>query len=505
MADEVSRDLEPGVARTPEPERGPEPELFDAPEALLEAESAGYSRGLSNRHIHMIAVGGAIGTGLFLGVGGRLNAAGPSLFILFAVCGVAVFLVLRALAEMVIHRPTSGSFVSYAREFIGEKGAFVSGWMYVLLWATIGIADITAVAVYADYWSIFTDIPQGAIAAVALMFVLSINLLSAKLFGELEFWGSILKVGGLVVFMAIGIFFLMSRKDVAGTPTGLGMVADNGGLFPHGVFAAALVIPGVLFAYSALELVSIAAGETKDPRRIVPKTTNAVIYRVALLYCGSVLLLALLMPWSSYSAGESPFVTFLDAIGVTSAASIMNLIVLTAALSSVNSGLYATGRILRTMSVGGHAPEFAQRMSKRKVPIGGIMLVAGAYLFGILLNFVVPESAFEYMVNLAALGILCTWGTILFAHTLYLRKINRGGGARGSFRMPLAPYSNWAVLVFLALVFVLMWWDVPTGRFTVIASIPIGLALAAGWLFVRKRVAAITASYAQKDAERPDI
>lgn len=487
----------------------PEPQLWDAPEALLEAETAGYSKGLKRRHVQMIAVGGAIGTGLFLGAGGRLNSAGPVLVVVYAICGLAVFLVLRALAEMVLHRPTSGSFVSYAREFMGEKGAFVAGWMYVLLWATVGIADITAVALYAKYWGIFEGVPQGVIALVALILVLVVNLVSAKLFGEMEFWGAVVKVGALVGFMLIGLFFLLTRQQIDGQQTGLSVIADNGGIMPHGLIAACVVVPGVIFAYSSLELVSIAAGETKNPKEIVPKATNTVIIRVAVFYCGSVLLLALLLPWSAYSADESPFVTFFAAIGIEGAASVMNFVVLTAALSSVNSGLYATGRILRTMSVGGHAPQFVGRLSRRKVPAGAIAFVAVAYFIGIFLNFVMPQDAFNLMVNLAALGMLSTWGFILISHAIYLKKLKAEGQERQSFRMPFAPYSNYIVVAFLVAVFLLMWEDGPIGRWTMFFTIPISLLLVGGWFAVRKRVHAITQSYstqpaAQEAAEEPE-
>lgn len=187
-----------------------------APAAHVDAGDAGYSKSLKSRHVNMIAIGGAIGTGLFLGAGGRLADAGPSLFVAYAVCGVFAFLVVRALGELVLYRPSSGAFVSYAREFLGEKGAYVAGWMYFLNWATTGIADITAVAVYTHYWGMFSDIPQWLIALIALAVVLTVNLISVRMFGELEFWFAIIKVSALVVFMLIGIFLLATQHQVDG-------------------------------------------------------------------------------------------------------------------------------------------------------------------------------------------------------------------------------------------------------------------------------------------------
>lgn len=480
-------------------------QLWDGEQALLEAETEGYNKSLKRRHIQMIAVGGAIGTGLFLGAGGRLNSAGPALVLVYAVCGVAVFFVLRALGELVVHRPTSGSFVSYAREFMGEKGAFVAGWMYFLLWACAGIADITAVAVYAKYWQAFADVPQWVIALFALICVVAANLISAKLFGEIEFWAAIIKVVAIVAFMAIALYVLGTRTPVDGEIPGLSLIAENGGMFPHGLLAAVIIVPGVVFAYSSLELVSIAAGETENPEKIVPKATNAVIYRVGIFYCGSVLLLALVMPWTAYSANESPFVTFLSSIGVPYAGGVMNFVVLTAALSSVNSGLYATGRILRSMSVSGSAPDFVGRMNRRKVPAGGIVFVACAYLVGIGLNAVVPDDAFEIVLNFAALGILSTWMFVLVSHLVFLQRVKSDPTVtRPSFRMPGAPYTNYVTIVFLISVVVLMWFDVPVGRITVIAIIPIGIALIVGWHLAKGKIAATAASFDTAASTRND-
>ena len=203
---------------------------------------------------------------------------------------------------------------------MGEKGAYVSGWMYFLVWATGGIADITAVAIYTQYWSIFQGVPQWVVALIAMLVVLAINLSAVRYFGETEYWAAMIKVAAIVAFLAIGTFVLVKRDTVAGQITGPQLIAENGGLLPHGLAAALIVLPGVVFAYAALEMVSIAAGETKHPREVVPKATNAVVWRIGVFYVGSVALLALLMPWSAYSANESPFVTFLSSIRVPGAA-----------------------------------------------------------------------------------------------------------------------------------------------------------------------------------------
>ncbi|MEW2498731.1 amino acid permease [Streptomyces nodosus] len=455
----------------------------------VDAGDAGYSKSLKARHVNMIAIGGAIGTGLFLGAGGRLASAGPSLFIAYAVCGVFAFLVVRALGELVLYRPSSGAFVSYAREFLGEKGAYTAGWMYFLNWATTGVADITAVATYTHYWGMFSDIPQWVIALIALVVVLTVNLISVKIFGELEFWFAIIKVGALVVFMAIGIFLLVTQHPVGGSTPGPSLITDHGGIFPSGLLPMLLIIQGVVFAYASVELVGVAAGETENPEKIMPKAINSIMWRVGLFYVGSVVLLSMLLPWNKYTAGESPFVTVLSRIGVPAAGGVMNLVVLTAAMSSLNSGLYSTGRILRSMAMSGSAPKFTGVMSRTQVPYGGILLTSGICVLGVGLNFVVPADAFEIVLNFAAIGILSTWGMIMLCHLLFWRKTQQGELTRPGYRLPGSPWTEIVTLGFLVAVFVLMYADGGAGRTTVLCLPLIVAALVAGWFAVRGQVA----------------
>lgn len=469
----------------------------DAPDVSLTAEDAGYHKSLKGRQIQMIAIGGAIGTGLFLGAGGRLANAGPSLIITFAVCGFFAFLVLRALGELVLHRPTSGSFVSYAREFYGEKAAFVSGWMYWLNWAMTAIVDITAIALYMNFFKKYMPwigtVPQWAWALAALVLVLGLNMVSVKVFGEMEFWFALVKVLALVAFLVVGIYFVIFGTPVEGQQVGLSLIADHGGLIPKGFLPAVVVMQGVVFAYASIELIGTTAGETENPEKIVPKAINTVIIRIGVFYVGSLVLLSLLLPYTAYKAGESPFVTFFGSIGVEGVDSIMNLVVLTAAMSSLNAGLYSTGRILRSMSMSGSAPEFAGRMNKRGVPYGGIALTAAVAGLGVLLNALVPASAFEIVLNVASLGIISAWGTIILCQIALHKLAKKGEAVRPSFRMFGAPYTGYLTLVFLAGVVVLMAFDTPVGTWTVGSIALIVPLLIIGWYLSRDRICAIAA------------
>ena len=456
----------------------------------LTREDAGYTKGLNNRQLQMIALGGAIGTGLFLGAGARLASAGPGLFIVYGVCGIFVFLILRALGELVLHRPSSGSFVSYAREFFGEKVAFAAGWMYFLNWAMTGIVDTTAIATYIHYWNVFESVPQWTLALIALVVVTSMNLISVKVFGELEFWASLVKVLALVTFLIVGTGFMAGRCKVDGRDTGPQLWNSHGGLLPTGLLPLVMVTSGVVFAYAAVELIGIAAGETENPEKVMPRAINSVVFRIAVFYVGSTILLGLLLPYTAYHAGVSPFVTFFSKAGFHGAGSLMNLVVLTAALSSLNAGLYSTGRILRSMAMSGSGPKFTAVMSKNGVPFGGILLTAGIGLFGIVLNAVKPSQAFEIVLHIAATGVIVAWATIVACQLRFYYLTKAGTLERPKFRMPLSPYTGYATLVFLAGVLILMYFDKVQGPWMIGATV-VGIpALGGGWYLGRGRVAA---------------
>ena len=460
--------------------------LPDEANIALNHHEEGYEKSLKPRQVQMIAIGGAIGTGLFLGAGARLQLAGPALAAVYLFCGLFSFLILRALGELVMYRPTSGSFVSYAREFFGERGSFIAGWMYYLNWAMTGIVDITAVALYMKYWSPFADVPQWLFALVALGIVGAANMVAVKWFGEMEFWFSIVKVGALVLFLLIGAVLLVSGWGVGGEAPGLHLISENGGVFPHGFLPAVIIIQGVVFAYAGIELIGTAAGEAESPEKVLPRAINSVMWRIALFYVGSVILLVTLLPWTAYHAGVSPFVTFFSKLGIPGIGTAMNIVVLTAALSSLNSGLYSTGRVLRSLAMGGSAPAYVGRMNAAKVPYGGIVVTLVVYLFGVVLNYFVPSQVFEIVLNVASLGIISTWGFIVLCQMRLRQAINRGSIPRVAFRMPFAPFTSWLTLLFLLSVLVLMGFDYPDGTFTIAAIPVVALLLFAGWRIMRR-------------------
>lgn len=459
---------------------------------VVAKEGDNYTKALGNRQVQMIAIGGAIGVGLFLGAGGRLHEAGPSLVLSYALCGIAAYFVMRALGELVMHRPSSGSFVTYAREFIGPWAGFVSGWMYWLNWAMTGIAEITAVAIYVHKW--LPDVPQWITALIALGVLMAVNLLSVKLFGELEFWFSVVKVLAIIVFLVTALGLVFTGANIGGTTAGVHNLTDHGGFFPAGVGIALMTLQAVVFAYSAIEVVGIAAGETKDARKVLPKAINGVVWRIGVFYVGSVLLLAMLMPWPFYNGDESPFVTVFSRLGIGGIGDVMNAVVLTAALSSCNSGLYSTGRILRALAEEGEAPKFVGKMNSRHVPYGGILFTSVAYVLGVVLNYIVPSKAFDIATAIASLGVVATWATLVFSQMRMRQAALRGELERPSYRMPGAPYTGWATLGFLVLVVVLMGFSDGAEKIAFYSIPAIVVVLALGWRIVsRKRQARTSA------------
>ncbi|RFD20800.1 amino acid permease [Komagataeibacter melaceti] len=453
---------------------------------LLPEQDEGYHKGLGSRQIQMIAIGGAIGTGLFLGAGSRLQMAGPSLALVYLVCGAFSFLIMRALGELVMYRPTCGSFVSYAREFLGEKAAFVAGWLSFLNWAMTGIVDITAVALYMHFWGTFAGVPQWVFALMAMCIVTTLNLVGVKWFGEIEFWFSLIKIVALCLFLIVGSVILGVRMPVAGHQTGLHLIAENGGIFPHGLLPCLLLVQGVVFAYSGIELIGTAAGECADVRTVLPRSVNSVIWRIGLFYVLSVVLLVCLLPWTAYRAGTSPFVTFFQALGVPGVDTIMNIVVLTAALSSLNSGLYSTGRVLRAMALGGAAPQGLARLNSSSVPANGIVLTGVVYLVGVMLNYVVPSQVFEIVLNMAALGIISTWAFILLSQIRLRQAVRAGRIASAGFEMPGAPFTSWLTLGFLGCVVILMGLDYPNGTATLVSTPLVAVLLMLGWKYMAR-------------------
>jgi AAT family amino acid transporter/D-serine/D-alanine/glycine transporter len=412
------------------------------------------SRKLRNRHIQLIAIGGTIGVGLFLGSAKAIHNAGPGLLLAYAVGGVAIFFIMRALGELLTYRPVAGSFAIYADEFCGPLSGFVTGWSYWFAWVVTVMAEITAIGIYVGYW--LPGVPQWLPPLIALLILYGANLLAVRVFGELEFWFALIKVVTIVALIAAGLVVIVFHVGALGPTASFSNLWSHGGFLPGGILAVLLALQIVMFAYEGVELVGVTAGEAENPAVVLPRATNGIIARILIFYLGALFIIMSLVPWTELDPRVSPFVFVFGKLGLPGAASIINLVVITAAASSCNSGLFSTGRMLWTLAQREQAPRAFAALNAQHVPAAGIHASAAVMLIGVALNYLVPERVFTIVTSVALVGTLWTWGIILVAHANYRRAVAQGRAAPAPFRMPGAPLANWVVLAFLVLVTVML-------------------------------------------------
>ena len=409
--------------------------------------AADLSRNLHNRHIQLIAIGGTIGVGLFLGSAKAIHNAGPGLLLAYAAGGLAIFFIMRALGELLTYRPVAGSFATYAAEFCGPFAGFVTGWSYWFMWILTAMAELTAIGIYVRYW--LPEVPQWLPALVALVVLYGTNLLAVRVFGELEFWFALIKVVTIVALIAVGFFVIVFHTGELGATASFTNLWSHGGFLPFGIVGVLLTLQIVMFAYSGVELIGVTAGEAQNPAVVLPRATNGITARILIFYLGALIIIMALVPWTQLSPTISPFVFVFGKLGVPGAATIINLVVITAATSSCNSGLFSTGRMLWALAERGQAPRAFARLNRQQVPAAGIHLSAAALLLVVVLNYLVPEEAFTWVTSIALIGTLWTWGIIMVAHRNYRLAVAAGRATPAPFRMPGAPYANWAVVAFL--------------------------------------------------------
>ncbi|EST25647.1 amino acid permease [Streptomyces roseochromogenus] len=461
-------------------------QLRDGNEAAPAADSEGgegYQRGLGSRQIQMIAIGGAIGTGLFLGAGKGISKAGPSLILAYAVAGLVIFLIMRALGELLMYRPVSGSFSEYAREFIGPFAGFVTGWTYWLFWVVTGITEVTAAAAYMTYWF---DVPQWVSALIFTIVLYGANLISVKLFGELEFWFSMVKVTAIIGMILICVGILTIGFSDAGKTASVSHLWNDGGFFPHGIGSTLMTLQMVMFAFLAVELVGVTAGESKDPKKVLPKAINTVPWRIAVFYVGALIMILSVVPWTEFHPGVSPFVAAFQKMGLSVGAGIVNFVVLTAALSSCNSGMYSTGRMLRDLALNSQGPKAFTKLTRSGTPLVGTTFSAALMLVGVWINYQWPGKAFDYVVSFATISGMWAWIVILLCQIRYRFKANRGLLPKSEFPAPGAPYTSIFALAFLFMVIVLMGIDKDARVSLYCAPLWAAILLVSYWVLKRR-------------------
>lgn len=415
-------------------------------------EQRELKRDLKNRHVQLIAIGGTIGTGLFLGSGAAISKAGPSILLVYLIVGTALFFVMRSLGELLLSNAGYQSFTDFAADTIGPWAGYVTGWTYWFCWIVTAMADVIAVGVYVRYWF---DIPQWIPALIAIILLLVLNLLTVKLFGELEFWFALIKVITIVALIAIGLFWLIIRFKTDSGVVSIRNIWSYGGLFPNGIAGFLSAFQMVVFAFVGVELVGVAAAETSNPEKNIPSAINKIPIRILLFYVGAIFVILCINPWTELSAANSPFVQVFALAGIPLAGGIINFVVLTSAASAGNSGLFSTSRMMYNLSKHSQGPKFLSKLNQNFVPGNALVVSAIVLSIGALLSYVIPDTAFGVVTTISAICFIWVWSIILISHIIYTKK-HPDLHKKSHFKAPLAPYMNYAILIFFVAVLIIM-------------------------------------------------
>ncbi|MDH1857998.1 amino acid permease [Acinetobacter junii] len=413
-------------------------------------------RGLNTRHIRFLALGSAIGTGLFYGSATAIKMAGPSVLLAYIVAGIAIYIVMRALGEMAVQNPVSGSFSHYASQYIGPLAGFTTGWTYVFEMIIVALADVTAFGIYMGFW--YPDVPRWIWILSLIMFLGAINLIHVKVFGELEFWLSIVKVTAIVAMIlgGLGLMIYGFNADQAGFTTGIQNLWIHKGFMPNGIAGLIACLSVVVFAFGGIEIIGITAGESKDPKTSIPKAINAVPVRILLFYVLTIFVLMSIFPWNQIGSQGSPFVQIFENLGIGSAATILNIVVITAAVSAINSDVFGAGRMLFGMSSRGQAPQVFQKISKNGVPWMTVIVMAGVLLIGVLLNYLIPENVFLIIASIATFATVWVWLMILLSQVAMRRKMSKEQIKALDFPVIGWPYAPAFAIAFMLFILAMM-------------------------------------------------
>lgn len=418
-------------------------------------------RELNNRHIQLIAIGGAIGTGLFLGSGQTISLTGPSLLFTYMLIGIVLFAFMRALGELLLSNSKFNSFVDIANEYLGPFGGFVIGWTYWVCWIVSSMSDLTAMGQYFAYW--YPQVPHWLTVLFIVLLLISFNLLGARLFGELEFWFSIIKVVTIITMVIVGLVLIFLSFKTEYGHASFGNLIHHGGMFPHGAAGFLMSFQIAVYSFIGIELIGVTAGETKNPEKTIPKAINNVPIRILLFYIGGLLVIMSVIPWFKVDPDSSPFVKLFTLIGVPFAAGIVNFVVLTAAASATNSGIYSNSRILFGLAKQGLGPKVLTKTNSNGVPYLSMLVSSITLLIAALLNFVFPDAIklFIYVTTLSTVLFLVVWGMIIVSYIAYVKK-NPEQHQSSAFKLWGGKIIAYIVLSFFIFIFILLFFSKDT-------------------------------------------
>ncbi len=400
-------------------------------------------------------MGGAVGTGLFLGSAQAIQSAGPSIILGYAIVGLIAFLIMRQMGEMIVEEPVAGSFSYFSQKYWGSFAGFLSGWNYWVVYILVAMTELTAIAKYIHYW--WPHIPAWISTLFFFIVVTCLNLGNVKFYGESEFWLAIIKVVAVISMILFGLYLLLTAgADSTASFTNLW---QHGGFFPHGFSGLFYMLAFLMFAFGGIELIGMTAAEAENPEKSIPQAVNQVIFRILVFYVASLAIIMSLIPWNQLDLGgldKSPFVMIFSQLGIDWAAHLLNFIILTAALSVYNSGMYANSRMLFGLAVQGNAPKIFAKVTQQGVPMPAVIF-SSVLIFGcVLLNYFVPEQALSHLMYMAVAALVLNWAIISFTHLKFKRAV-RLEGKTVKFPALFSPFSNYLVLAFIVMILYIMW------------------------------------------------
>jgi D-serine/D-alanine/glycine transporter len=453
------------------------------------------SRSLSNRHIQFLAIGGAIGTGLFMGSGKTVSVAGPSVIFVYMIIGFMLYFVMRAMGQLLLSNLSYKSFSDFAGDLLGPWAGFFTGWTYWFCWVVTGVADVIAIAGYAN--ELWPGIPLWIPGLATIVILLLLNLPTVKAFGETEFWFALIKIVAIVTLIVVGLVMIFTGFQSDAGTAGFSNLWSHGGFFPKEFMGFVAGFQIAVFAFTGIELAGAAAAETKNPEHNLPRAINAIPVRVMLFYVGALIILMSVTPWTEFKAGQSPFIAMFSLAGLGMAATVVNLVVLTSAMSSANSGIYSTSRMVFGLANDGDAPKVLGRLSSRKVPQNALFLSCVLLLAGVVLLYAGKNvgTAFDMVTTVSAVCFMFVWSIILASYLVY-RKRRPEQHAASIYKMPGGIAMAWVVFAFFgflvwalttqpdtltALLVTPVWFAVLGVAYAVVRKSPVHQARVAEW------------------------
>lgn len=415
-------------------------------------ENQHFNKDLKSRHIYFIGLGAAIGTGLFLGSATAIQQSGPSVIFAYILCGLAMFLIMRAMGEMALQALHLHSFSNYVTHFFNPFAGFATGWSYVLQMAFVCLADVTAFATYMGFW--YPDVSPWLWTLALTLLICAVNLSTVKIYGELEFLFSIIKIAAIALMILGGLYLIAHGfSSHSRNFNELPKLFSSSYWFPHNWQGFIQCLPIVIYSFGGIEVIGITATEAKEPAKALPKAINAIPARIVLFYVMSIAVMLALYPWQKIGLDGSPFVTICEALGIHSAANILNIIVITAVISSINSDIYGSSRMIYSLATEGHALKWFTKLGRTRTPVYAVFFMLSILMSGVIFNYFKHDGLFVIMADSAAVASMISWIFILLAQ-LFMRIKLKPKNIK--FKMPFWPYSNILTLLFMVMVITIM-------------------------------------------------